>query len=159
MGEGASGLLPALSLFLLGPRAPLARVFTSSPTHLPLLLLRRPLHLPQPSLPPRLRELGTARLTCTGRSGYASGGRGSHSGPGAAAAFRTSPRPGATAGAGPAPEAAPRGRVAGPGREGGGVTRYGAGPEAGNGQKGNEGRGRAEVTSWESPAQLSRGRK
>lgn len=66
-------------------------------------------------------NLGTAQeahwvYTCVRRSGSAVVGGDGHSGPGSAAGFRTSPQPAATAGAGPAPEAGPLGRTAGPGR-------------------------------------------
>ena len=102
---------------------------------------------------------GPARLTCTGSSRSAGGRKGSRSDPGTTPASSTSPQPGATAGAGPAPEAAPRGPPVGPGWGGGGAAGDGARPEAGSCQKGMEGRGQAEVTSRDGPAQLSRERK
>lgn len=157
--QGASALLPELSLFLRGPLALPARAFASPPTHLPPLTPLRPLHLLQPPLPRdggagphgaylcgalRVRRWGWRRLLRPRRSSCVSdsSAAGGHSRGGA--------RTGSGA-AGPEPRA---------GAEWGrGHIGQGAGPNTGSGQKGIEGRGQTEVTSRDGPARSSRRRK
>ena len=159
MGEGASGLLPALSLFLRGPQCsagPRLHVcrytpaFPSTPPSPP------PATAPAPAEAegdgPRAAYLcGALRVRRRRRRRSLKPRRGSCVSEFSAAGGHS--RGGARTGSG----AAGPGCLPGAGRGRGHKER--AGPDAGNGQKGNEGRGLAEVTSRESSAQLSRGRK
>lgn len=159
MGEGASRLLPALSLFLRGPQCsagPRLHVCRYTPAFPSTPPFPPPATAPAPAQAerdgPRAAYLcGALRVRRRRRRRSLRPRRGSCVSEFSAAGGHS--RGGARTGSG----------AAGPGcRPGAGRGRghkEWAGPDAGSGQKGNEGRGLAEVTSRESSAQPSRGRK
>lgn len=123
LGTGRIGLLPALALFFSGPPRFAGPRLPYTPAS-PPISVPSTCHSPAPTAAERT-QTRVAHLCAAFRARARCWEGDSRSGPGAAAEPPTSPQLGATAGAGPTPEAVPRG----PGhRPGAGEGQAGAGP-------------------------------